>query len=190
MSEIADKKQQLREQALKHRARINLNDEDISAATDLFFDHIAPKPADIIAAYYPKDREFDPLGILERWIERGGTACLPVIEKGSRILSFHNWTPSTDMTIGAYDIAEPANQSAPLTPNIIIAPMLAFDRAGRRLGYGGGYYDATLANLRGQGDVTAIGIAYSSQAVLFSLPHEEHDQTLDWILTPQGATKT
>lgn len=188
MTDTKSQKQQLREQARKHRARINLGDENISAVTTLFFEHLKPQAGQIIAGYYPKGREFDALGILERWIEQGGGACLPVVHSESRILNFHSWTPNTEMVRGAYDIAEPAERGAPITPDIVIAPMLAFDRSGTRLGYGGGYYDATLESLRGQGDVTTVGVAYSSQAVLFSLPKETHDQKLDWIITPQGAT--
>ena len=68
-------------------------------------------------------------------------------------------------------------------------PLLAFDRRGHRLGYGEGYYDATLADLRARKKVIAVGLAYAQQAILFNLPAEDHDQPLDWIITPQIAQR-
>ena len=65
-------------------------------------------------------------------------------------------------------------------------PMLAFDRPGNRLGHGGGYYDTTLRALREKKKITAVGVAYAQQAVLFSLPVEDHDEKLDWIITEQN----
>lgn len=189
MTDIKAKKSQLREQAIKHRARINLGDENIGTVADLFFKHIQPQPGQIIAGYYPKGREFDALRILEQWTEQGGQACLPVVEKDSRILKFYDWNTNSEMQMGSYNIPEPVEQKNPVTPDVVIVPMLAFDRSGARLGYGGGYYDTTLKSLRGQKDIIAVGVAYASQAVLFSLPKESHDQKLDWIITPNGATQ-
>ena len=74
-----------------------------------------------------------------------------------------------------------------LEPDVVIVPLLAFDRRGYRLGQGGGYYDATLADLRAKKNIIAVGLAYAQQACLFNLPVEEHDQKLDWVVTPQGA---
>jgi len=83
-------------------------------------------------------------------------------------------------------VLHPALEAAEyITPEILIVPLLAFDRKGNRLGYGGGYYDATLEHLRKDGNVIAAGFAYSQQAVLFNLPSEAHDQKLDWVITPQ-----
>ena len=82
---------------------------------------------------------------------------------------------------------EPQSNEA-VEPDILIVPMLAFDRKGIRLGQGGGYYDATLETLRNKKTIQAIGVAYASQAVLFTLPAEAHDQKMDYILTPQGIT--
>jgi len=187
MTERADQKQLLRVQALKHRSMSDLRAEDPIDAAALFFEHIKPADHHVIAGYYPKGREFDALHILETWVEQGGKACLPKIIDKRKILEFYEWTPDTEMVKGRFDILEP-DGGDPLEPDIILVPLLAFDRKGGRLGYGGGYYDATLADLRARKNIVAVGAGFSAQAVLFTLPIEEHDQPLDWILTPQTAT--
>ena len=82
---------------------------------------------------------------------------------------------------GAFGIHEPLDIWPRAMPDLLLVPLLAFDAAGHRLGYGGGFYDRTLALLK----VPAIGIAYAGQEVA-SLPHEAHDRTLDMVLTEQG----
>ncbi|MCB1721813.1 MAG: 5-formyltetrahydrofolate cyclo-ligase [Rhodospirillales bacterium] len=179
----------LRDQARRHRTLTDIRDEDIEAATPLFFDAIKPQAGQVIAAYWPKGREFDPTGILERALNENLTCALPKVEVDTKILRFIQWDHKTKLVKGAFGILEP-EEGEELQPDIFLVPMLAFDRKGHRLGQGGGYYDATLAQARTQKDITAIGIAYASQAVLFNLPVEDHDQQMDWILTPQGITKT
>ena len=118
---------------------------------------------------------------------RGNITCaLPCVEEGSRILQFARWTDQSEMTSGKFDILEPAEKGY-ITPDIVLVPLLAFDRKGHRLGYGGGYYDATLAALRAEHTIIAVGLAYAQQACLFNLPTEPHDQKLDWVITPERA---
>lgn len=176
----------LRSEARKHRAWIDAATEPPEKAADLFFDIIKPKTDQVIAAYYPVGREFDALYVLERAHEQGITCALPKIEENSRVLKFVKWTPETEMTLGPHNIQTPLTEDE-LSPDIIIVPLLAFDRQGTRLGQGGGYYDATLAHWRAQKEITAIGMAFSQQAVLFKLPRELHDEPLDWVITPKEA---
>ena len=105
--------------------------------------------------------------------------------KESRIMSFHRWTHDTKMVQGAFGVKEPENGDE-LLPDIVLAPLLAYDQKGTRLGQGGGHYDATLAYLRTQKPVKYIGLGDSRQAVLLKLPREDHDIALDAMLTPQG----
>lgn len=184
---MSDQKTVLRDQARKHRTLTDISNEDIEAATPLFFDTVKPQQGQVIAAYWPKGREFDPTHILEEALNKGFRCALPKIEGDSKVLTFIEWTKDTAFKPGPFGIMEPQNGEA-LEPDIFIVPMLAFDRKGHRLGQGGGYYDATLAHYRAKKDVTAIGIAYAAQAVLFNLPVEDHDQQMNWILTPQGIT--
>ena len=73
-------------------------------------------------------------------------------------------------------------------PDVVLVPLLAFDSGGYRLGYGGGFYDRTLAGLRAKKAITAVGLAYDEQKV-DALPHDSYDERLDWVLTPSGARK-
>lgn len=179
-------KQELREQARKHRSQIDVFAEDPEDAAKLFFNTIKPEPDQTIAAYAPKGREFDALCVLEMAISRGLKTALPVIQKETRILKFHAWDKQTKLEANNYGIEEPVDTQE-MEPDIIIVPLLAFDRRGTRLGQGGGYYDATLAHYRKQKDIITVGMAHSEQAVLFNLPREEHDEPLDWVITPQEA---
>jgi 5-formyltetrahydrofolate cyclo-ligase len=90
------------------------------------------------------------------------------------------------MDRGVWGIPEPRADKAVLVPDILIVPLLAFDRAGWRLGYGGGYYDRTLRDLRARKVVTAVGLAHEEQEV-DAVPHLDYDQRLDWVLRPSGA---
>ena len=182
-------KHSLRTEARKHRKRIDPLSEDPEAAATLFFDTIMPQKDQIIAGYFPAGRELDTLIILEKAIEHGFSCALPQIQKDTRILKFIQWDQASHMQINDHGIQEPIedHEHPALTPDIIIVPLLAFDRSGTRLGQGGGYYDATLADLRKTKNITAVGMGFSQQAVLFKLPREEHDQQLDWVITPKAA---
>ncbi len=175
----------LRAEARKHRSRTDFSEETPELAASLFWDTFDLPPETIIGGYWPKGREFDSLLILEQAIERGHKCALPAIEEEKLILHFLEWTPECKMVNGAFDIAQPSG-TPELLPDIILVPLLAFDRRGIRLGQGGGYYDATLEHLRQTKDVLAVGTAYAGQAVLFNLPAEDHDERLDMVITPKG----
>ncbi len=183
---MTDPKQTLRIEARRHRARQELSYEDYDRACEHFFDTINPTSDKIIAAYMPKGREFDPMPILDRALEQGITCALPVVEKDSRILRFAPYTQNCELKEGSYGIAEPTSTQS-LMPDIIITPLLSFDRRGYRLGQGGGYYDATLNHLQAQKEIIAIGVAYADQVCLFPLPIDDHDHKMDFIITPNGA---
>lgn len=100
---------------------------------------------------------------------------------------FRVWDGKTPLVSGGFGLMEPG-EGAAILPDIVLVPLLAFDRRGHRLGYGKGYYDTALADLRAQKDIRAIGVGYGEQAVLFNLPSEPHDQKLDMMITPHGIT--
>ena len=179
-------KNTLRTEARRHRSRVDMSSEDPELAVDYFFNAIKPKPEMIVSAYWPKNREFDPRPIMERLLADNFICALPVVKKDSLELGFARWDESIKLKEGAFKIMEPSIQNW-VEPDIVIVPLLAFDRKGFRLGQGGGYYDVTLKNLRNKKDILAVGTAYAKDAVLFNLPVEEHDQRLDWVITPQGS---
>jgi len=90
------------------------------------------------------------------------------------------------METGPFGIQEPTAAAPVLRPDLLLVPLLAFDRSGHRLGYGGGFYDRTLRALRADGAVLAVGIAYAGQEV-DAVPVAEYDQPLNWIVTEREA---
>jgi 5-formyltetrahydrofolate cyclo-ligase len=110
-----------------------------------------------------------------------GPVGVPVIEAAAQPLLFRQWAPTAVMVPGAFGALIPEAGDW-LVPQVLIVPLLAFDRLGYRLGYGGGFYDRTLEGLRARGPVVAIGFAYSAQEIA-TVPTEPTDQPLDLIIT-------
>ena len=180
-------KEQIRQEAMKHRDRIDPAEEDPDEACEIFFESVTLDKSQTIALYWPIGREMDTLPLLDRLLKEGYNCALPMVKLDEKTLLFARYQDGDDLVKGPYDILQPAinDKTELLEPDIFIVPLLAFDRHGYRLGYGGGYYDATLAALREKKDVLAVGWAYGLQAVLFNLPREDHDVPMDWIITPQ-----
>lgn len=183
-------KESLRKEAALHRARIVRGAEDGARACAHFFEALAPGPEKIVAAYWPRGTEFSPLDILHELLRRGNICALPAMRGGGeRVLDFIVWSDGAPLVEGSFGLLEPRRDEGAriAAPDIVLVPLLAFDRKGYRLGYGKGCYDATLSVLRETKPVLAVGLAFAEQAVLFNLPREPHDVPLDWIVTPQGA---
>ncbi|PKU25207.1 5-formyltetrahydrofolate cyclo-ligase [Telmatospirillum siberiense] len=143
-------------------------------------------PECAVAGYWPMAGEADVRPLLEALAARGCRVGLPVVESKGRPLAFRLWQPGMALEAGPHGTAHPPTDVPVMEPDLLLVPMLAFDRRGRRLGYGGGYYDRTLALLRGKRTVTAVGIAYAAQEMPV-LPDEPHDQRLDWVVTETAA---
>ena len=183
MTDISQEKATYRAQAREHRDKLPAYSMDFERVIEVFFDEISPDKGQKIAVYWPVGKEFDGRFLMDDLIKRGFTCLLPKVLSDSRVLSFVTWTPDIEMEKGAFDVMEPNSDEAH-DPDIVLAPLLAFDQRGTRLGQGGGYYDATIESLRAKKEITYAGPGYSSQAVLFNLPKEDHDQTLDCMVTP------
>ncbi|MGF1544034.1 MAG: 5-formyltetrahydrofolate cyclo-ligase [Parvularculaceae bacterium] len=159
-------------------------------AARLFLDNV-PLPEDaVVALYHPIGDELDTEPLLDALVERGVAIALPRTPKGrNAVLSFHRFAPGDPLLEGRFGVLEPAADAPIVAPDVVICPLLGFDRAGARLGYGGGHYDRALADLRrgdGAGPI-AVGYAYGAQEV-DALPAEDHDQRLDWVVTERRAT--
>ena len=140
----------------------------------------------IYAAYFPIRSELSPLDLLARLVDLGCATALPVTPAEGQPLRFHRWAVGGRLDDGPYDTKQPPADQPFCRPDVILAPMLAFDSAGWRLGYGGGFYDRTLAVLRGAGHhLSVIGIAYDGQK-LDNIPVGPYDMPLDAILCPTG----
>lgn len=143
----------------------------------------------IVAGYWPIRTELDPLPLLAALMasdERIDT-CLPATPKPETPLIFHRWQMGDPLTEGLYGTSEPSANAPVVIPHLILVPLLAFDRLCYRLGYGGGFYDRTIADIRQNKEqmVQAVGIAYAGQEVA-SVPIGTYDAALDAILTEQG----
>ncbi len=117
--------------------------------------------------------------------ERGYRLALPVSIAQGEPLAFRAWAPGEPLAPDIMRIEAPLATSTAVTPALLLVPMLAFDRACRRLGYGAGFYDRTLAALRGPGAVIAVGLAFSVQEVEH-VPVDEADAPLDAVITESG----
>lgn len=142
-------------------------------------------PGAIVSGFSAIRDEIDAGALLARLHGEGFRLCLPVMEGKARPLIFRAWSPGDAMGKAQWGIAEPLPDKPVLEPDVILVPLLAFDAAGHRLGYGGGFYDRTLARLRAIKPVVAVGVAYDELKV-DAVPHRGYDQPLDWVLTPSG----
>jgi 5-formyltetrahydrofolate cyclo-ligase len=138
--------------------------------------------AKIVSGFYPYKSEIDVRPLLGKLAGEGWTTCLPEVIALGEPLRFRRWFPGEPTTPGLWDIPRPLDEAPFLEPDILLVPMMAFDRQGFRLGYGGGFYDRTLRELRAQKTIIAIGVAYAAQEVN-AVPHDDNDARLDAVMT-------
>ena len=143
-------------------------------------------PSGPVSGFMPIRSEIVPMPLLACLRKWGRRTALPIVGKRDAPLIFRLWVPGDEMNLGPYGIQEPKSTAVQVCPCLLLVPMLAFDRNGFRLGYGGGYYDRTLAELRAKKKIVAVGIAYSKQEVDV-IPATDFDQRLDWIVTEREA---
>ncbi len=145
--------------------------------------------AGTLAGYMPMRTEIDCLPAMTAHLAagQGGRVCVPVIPGPAQPLRFHEWRPDAPMIAGEFGALIP-DGTVELVPQVLVVPLLAFDRRGFRLGYGGGFYDRTLEGLRRRGPVTAIGFAFAAQE-MDEVPVEPTDQPLDLIITEKGVIR-
>jgi 5-formyltetrahydrofolate cyclo-ligase len=140
----------------------------------------------VYAGYMPIHSELSPLVLLENLVGLGCDIALPITPKAAQPLEFYRWEIDGPLDDGPYGTKQPPAGNDKCMPNVILAPMLAFDEEGWRLGYGGGFYDRTVADLRSfRQRVTLIGIAYEGQK-LDKIPVGPFDIPLDAMLSPGG----
>ena len=134
-------------------------------------------PGAVVGGYWPLAGEMDVRALLLALVGRGHSVGLPVTPARGAGLSFRRWRPGAALRAGRFGTLEPADGDR-LTPTVLLVPLLAFDRRGRRLGYGGGYYDRTLS----ASGARAIGCAFALQEV-DRVPTETHDRVLNAVAT-------
>jgi 5-formyltetrahydrofolate cyclo-ligase len=152
------------------------------AAAENFLHIIPLRKTDVVSAYYPSNNEISPLPLLHELAGMGIPTALPRIAGKNSPLTFHIWQECDVLyEHPLFKIKEPA-KTPEITPTIMIVPLLAFDKAGNRLGYGGGFYDRTIEHLKNITKITTVGFAYALQET-DELKAELHDQVLDYVVT-------
>lgn len=185
--EPADLKRQMRADAKRRRAEAHRREGTTAGArlADAFDDAVEIPPSTVVSAYWPMGDELDVLPLITRLAGRGVPVCLPVVVAKDTPLIFRAWTPETALVPAGFGTSVPPPDAVERVPTLLLVPLLAWDRAGYRLGYGGGFYDRTLDLLRRSGAPTALGVAYSAQEVE-CVPRDANDQPLDGLLTEVG----
>ena len=151
-----------------------------------FLRDVPLKTGAIIAGYWPVNAEINVLPLMMQLQQRGYACALPTMVKKNAPLVFRNWTEKMPMRVNAYGIKEPVSaKSTVVRPDILIVPMLAFDAAGGRMGYGLGFYGLTLRQLKTAAPLIAVGVAYDLQK-LDRVPPESHDCTMDMVVTDKN----
>lgn len=184
----AGKKQIMRQQHLKQRNARRLMPDYINASqivTKNFLNFFEPTGRDNVAGYWPLKGEIDLLPLLIHLEKLGSNCLLPVLQGVGQPLSFHRWRTGDRLWKSELGVFEPSSNQPSAIPNYLIVPLLAFDVQGNRLGYGGGYYDRTLAYLRGKRKFQAIGVGFTFQQV-DDVPVEEFDERVDAIVTEES----
>jgi 5-formyltetrahydrofolate cyclo-ligase len=136
----------------------------------------------IVSGFMPLKSEINPLPLMKALGEAGASLALPVVAGRGKPLTMRAWRWGEELASGVWGIREPKPEAPEVDPDILLVPLLAFDRAGHRIGYGAGYYDMTIARLRARKPVTAIGIAFAAQEVPI-VPATGRDERLDLVLT-------
>lgn len=141
-----------------------------------------------VSAFWPMGSEIDTRPLIAALHARGHVVGLPVTVRRGQPLVFRSWEPGLRLVAGGFGTRVPGPERPEVRPEVVLVPLLAFDRAGYRLGYGGGFYDRTLAALRAVAPVLAVGVAYAGQEVP-EVPRDAHDQRLDWVVTEAEAIR-
>ena len=189
--EITEWKQRERRTAAERRARsfasLPQAGHDLASR---FHDAVHLPRGATVSGYWPLDGELDVRPLIHQIHDQGHPIGLPVVKGKGQPLLFRRWTPATTLVQGSFKVMTPPEGVPEVEPDILLVPLLAFDREGFRLGYGGGFYDRTLEKRRREAHsghpVVAIGIGFAVQET-DSLPHGPFDQHLDWIVTEAWA---
>src|SRR3982075_1729162 len=139
-------------------------------------------PGAIVSGFMPLKSEINPLPLMRALAEAGAKLALPVVAGKGKPLTMRAFTFGDVLASGVWGIREPKPEAPEVFPDILLVPLLAFDRSGHRIGYGAGYYDMTITALRARKSVAAVGIAFAAQEVA-QVPSTPRDARLDLVLT-------
>ena len=182
-----DEQKRLMRVQMREKGRVRSADKSINIKElqDVFTAHVQLEVRRLIGAYHAIQDELDPTALIQKLQSQGHSIALPAITGKNKPLSFRLYEKGDPLELNAFGIPEPMPDAQLVEPDILLVPLLAFDRQRNRLGYGGGYYDRTIAHLRTHKPVQSIGLAYAFQEVP-RVPTGSHDIPLNQIVTELG----
>ena len=181
---VAHKKAELRAACLATRKQLPEKHPDADEAlSQHVLSVVASASVGTVAGYVALPGELDPAVALKALSDKGATLALPVAVDEPSVLQFRRWLPGEALIRGPFGTVHPEASAPVIDPDVVLLPLVAFDRQGHRLGMGQGYYDRTLAHLRGSKNIAAYGLGFDEQEV-GRIPIGSFDQPLDGIITP------
>lgn len=182
---IEETKAALRTEAHKRRAQLHpsLRLDAASDAVAHFLGHLPPGRGEVVAAYWPIRDELDIKHLIVTLIHAGQPVALPVVLGDEEPLELRLWQEGAPLYEAGFGTLAPEHGAPRVEPDVILMPLLGFDRHGTRLGYGGGYYDRTLAHLARRPRL--VGFAFARQEI-DHIPRDAHDVPLDAVVTELG----
>ena len=180
---ILQQKAELRREALARRDALpaEIRKAAAEAITARPFP-LAVAPGMIVSGFMPLKSEINPLPLMRKFADAGARLALPVVAGSGKPLIMRSWQWGEPLSSGVWGIREPGREAPEVQPDILLVPLLAFDRGGHRIGYGAGYYDLTIAQLRAKKPIAAVGIAFAAQEIE-TVPRTAFDAKLDLVLT-------
>ena len=180
---IQTDKEQLRREAMAHRDALPPDARQVAAEAIAARKFPLPiAPGMIVSGFMPLKSEINPLPLMRKLAGQGARLALPVVAGRGKPLIMREWVFGEPLIAGVWGIREPKPEAAEVDPDILLVPLLAFDRTGHRIGYGAGYYDLTLAQQRARKPIIAVGLAFAAQEVA-AIPATPRDARLDLVLT-------
>jgi 5-formyltetrahydrofolate cyclo-ligase len=180
---VLEQKAELRREGLARRdalpAEIRKAAAEVIAARAF---PLAIAPGMVVSGFMPLKSEINPLPLMRKLADAGARLALPTVAGRGKPLIMRSWQWGEPLVPGVWGIRELPPAAPELQPDILLVPLLAFDRDGHRIGYGAGYYDLTIAQLRAKKPIAAVGIAFAAQEVE-SVPRTAFDARLDLVLT-------
>ena len=173
-------KSEIRKKILNIRKQNNFKNLNISFKEILKVLKKNKSNGKIVGGYYPYNNEIDSIKILKNFEKYNYSIALPKIKKNFQ-MDFFNWSTKDPLTINKYGIPEPISDKV-IYPNILLVPLVAFDKSFNRIGYGGGFYDRYIKKIKKNKKITTIGLAYSFQKVK-EVPINDFDIKLDFVVT-------
>ena len=176
-------KSEIRKEILKIRKKNSSKNLKINSKSLLQILKKFRNTGKIIGGYYPYNYEVDAIQILKRLDKHNYQLSLPKIKKNSQ-MDFFQWSLKDPLVINKYGIPEPVSDAIK-HPDILLLPLVAFDKDLNRIGYGGGFYDRYIERLKKKKKILLIGLAYSFQKVK-KIPINKYDIKLDFVLTEKN----